>query len=252
MSPRFRPRPASGSISARAPGTSSDAPPGPPGTDQPLRLTAADAADALRLAITRDDSRLQSTTFVDRAWIQTWLTESVRQDRVAYLFTSNEDQLRLELPGGISAGDVELMLDGQPVPPVAGSSGSLIVALPPDAARREHLLELRYQFADRGPHNGSLVLEAPKWDTHVSIRRTYWQLLLPSDEHVLKASGDLSAEYDWAWNDDYLGFRRVPLKDDSQLEQWIGLTRFAKPVGRSPAAELEPCGSGNRPTTPSM
>ena len=145
-----------------------DAVPGLPATDAALRLTASGAADGLRLAVSRDEGRLQSTTFVDRAWIQSWLTESVRQDRVVYLFTSNEDQLRLELPAGISAGDVELMLDGQPLAPVASPSGPLIVVLPPDAERREHLLELRYQFEGRGPHNGSLVLEAPKWDNHVT------------------------------------------------------------------------------------
>ena len=205
-----------------------DAPSGLPGTDSSLRLTASDAADDLRIAISRDDGRLQNATFVDRAWIQTWLTESVRQDRVAYLFTSNEDQPRIQLPAGISAGDVEMMLDGQSVAPVANASGPLVIGLPPDAERREHLLELRYQFESRGPHNGSLVLEAPKWDNHVNIRRTYWQLLLPSDEHLVKVSGDLTAEYDWAWNNDYFGLRRVPLKDDSQLEQWVGLTRFAK------------------------
>ena len=207
-----------------------DAVPGLSGTDSPLRLTASDAADGLRLAISRDDGRLQNATFVDRAWIQTWLTETVRQDRIVYRFTSNEDQLRLELPTGISARDVELKLDGQPVAPVGSASGPLIVVLPSGAERREHLLELRYQFEDRGPHNGSLVLEAPKWDNHVKIRRTYWQLLLPSDEHLVKASGDLTAEYDWVWNDDYLGVRRVPLKDDEQLEQWVGLARLAKPV----------------------
>ncbi len=214
-----------------------DAVPGlPGGTDAALRLTASDAADSLRLAVSRDNGRLQSTTFVDRAWIQSWLTESVRQDRVVYLFTSNEDQLRLELPAGISAGDVELMLDGQPLPPAASPSGPLIVGLPADAERREHLLELRYQFDGRGPHNGSLVLEAPKWDNHVKIRRTYWQLLLPTDEHLVKASGDLTAEYDWTWNDDYMGVRRVPLKDDEQLEQWVGFARFAKPIDASTSA----------------
>ena len=112
----------------------------------------------------------------------------------------------------------------------------MIVVLPPDAERREHLLELRYQFEGRGPHNGSLVLEMPKWDNHVNIRRTDWQLLLPTDEHLVKASGDLTAEYDWTWNDDYMGVRRVPLKDDEQLEQWVGLARFAKPVDASTSA----------------
>lgn len=205
------------------------------GADQTLRLAASDPTDELRLAISRDDSRLQSATFVDRAWIQTWLTESVRQDRIAYWFSTNEDQLRLELPVGIGAADVELTLDGQPLTPSATPSGPLVIALPPESERREHVLELRYQFADRGPHDGSLVLEAPKWENHVTIRRTYWQLLLPADEHLLKAAGDLTPEYDWMWNSADFGLRRVPLKDDAQLEQWVGLTRVGKAADPSAA-----------------
>ena len=107
--------------------------------------------------------------------------------------------------------------------PAASPANHLVVVLPPDSERHEHLLQLRYQFADRGPHNGSISLEAPKWLTKATIRRTYWQLLVPSDEQVLKASSDLSAEYDWVWNPAFFGLRRVPLKDDAQLEQWIGL-----------------------------
>lgn len=196
------------------------------GSDQPLRLTASDPVESLRLAVHRDDNQAQGATFVDRAWIQSWITESLRQDRIEYRFTTGADQLRLGLPSGIRATDVEAALDGQPIMPQAGPANSLIVTLPQDSERREHLLQLRYQFADRGPHNGSLALDAPRWESRANVRRTYWQLLLPADEQVLGASNDLSAEYNWVWNGEFFGLHRAPLKDDAQLEDWIGTGQF--------------------------
>ncbi|HEV3416009.1 MAG TPA: DUF2304 domain-containing protein, partial [Pirellulales bacterium] len=46
----------------------------------------------------------------------------------------------------------------------------------------------------------------------------------PADEHLLGVSRDLAQEFNWAWHDYGLGFERVPLKEQRQLEQWVGLT----------------------------
>ncbi len=210
------------------------------GADQPLRLTATDPVESLRLAILRDDSRAQGTTFVDRAWIQSWVTESQRQDRVEYRFTTGEDQLRLDLPTGVAASDVEATLDGQLLSPQTGQSNQFVITVPQDSVRREHLLELRYQFANREPQNTSLALDAPQWGNHVNIRRTYWQVLLPTDEQVLGASSDLSAEFEWAWNSGFVGLHRVPLKNDGQLEDWIGTSDFAASAPAGALARLTP------------
>ncbi len=203
-------------------------------TIEPLRLMSAAAETVLPLAVSLGDRPLLGATFVDRAWVQTWLTETDCQERVVYQFTSGDEQVRLALPPGIAAADVEVTLDGKRLPPLAGPQGELLVPLPADPQRHEHVLELRYLFAERVPHTGRLSIETPQWKesagaaSPIKVRRTYWQLILPSDETLIHSSSALTPEYDWAWTGSLAGFERVPLKDTRQLEAWVGLTRLAE------------------------
>ena len=188
-----------------------------------LRLSATEPAPDLRLALSLDDRRAASATFVDRTWIQTWLSKSVRQDRAVYNFVTDAESLRVLLPAGIVAGEVEVALDGKDVAPVTDSPGVLIVNLPPaNSVRREHLLAMRYQFEGQGARSGWLAFEFPRFDKQVKVRRTYWQIVLPPDESLLNSGGDLTPEFTWRWRDYGLGFERVPLKEQPQLEQWVG------------------------------
>ena len=112
---------------------------------------------------------------------------------------------------------------GKGVAPVSDSPGALIVNLPPtNPVRREHLLAIRYQFEGRGARSGWLSFEFPRFEKQVKVQRTYWQVVLPPDETLLDAGGDLAAEFTWQWRDYGLGFERVPLKEQPQLEQWVG------------------------------
>ncbi len=215
--------------------------PGRATPDGSLRLTATAAAEVLPLSVSLQDHPVSGSTIADRVWIQTWLTETARQDRIVYRLTSGEEQLRIALPAGIGPDDLELTLDGQSLAPTAGADGALIVPLGADAARREHVLELRYLVERRASHNGSLALEMPRLENRVKIRRTFWELILPSDEHLVAESGDLTPEYAWSWRDDFLGFERAPLESERQLEQWVGLSRLTvAPDPNHPIPEDEP------------
>ena len=94
-------------------------------TNEPLRLATVDAAKLLPLAVSLEDHRLLGTTWIDRAWVQTWLTRTARQDRVSYHLTSSAGQLHMTLPEGILPSDVELTLDGKPLSPVTGPQGRI-------------------------------------------------------------------------------------------------------------------------------
>jgi hypothetical protein len=192
------------------------------------RLAADGAATEIRAALSLNDGPAATVTFVDRAWIQSWLAQSVRQDRAVYSLTTSEDQLRLALPTGVTAADVEVLLDGKPAQPEDAPVGVLVLSLPAESGRREHLLELRYQIDGRSSHNGWLTFDAPRFENQAQIRRTYWQLVLPADEHLVLAPSGLTAEYEWTWREFGLGFDRVPLKEQRQLEQWVGLGRFGR------------------------
>ena len=96
---------------------------------------------------------------------------------------------------------------------------------------------MRYLFDERIPQNGRVSLEAPRFEDSVKIRHCYWQLLLPPDENLAWATGDLMPEYDWAWRPHFLGFERVPRKEERQLEQWLGAGGSADLAAESSAAE---------------
>ncbi len=209
------------------------------GAQTGMRLTTSGSVDSIRLAESLDERRIQGTTFIDRAWVQCWLTNNVRQDRAIYNFTSTEDQLRIQLPAGIGLSDTELFLDSKPLNPLAGPNGALAIALSSDAGRREHLLELRYQFDGRGPGGSWLTLETPRFENHVKIRREYLQLVLPADEHLVFAAAGVTPEYDWRWRDYGLGVQRVSLKEQRQLEQWVGLDRGTSAAESTEASDAD-------------
>jgi hypothetical protein len=204
-----------------------------------IHLTSGDPAAELRLALAIDDRRPEQATFVDRQWIQTWLTKSVRQDRAVFHITSDAESLHIKLPAGIQPRDVELAVDGTAISPEGDSAGGLLVKLGAGSPRREHLVAMRYQFDGQGARTGWQPFDLPSFEKPVKVRETYWQLVLPSDEALLGADGNLAPEYIWRWRDYGLGIERVPLKEQPQLEQWVGMT-VASRGGNSAAANERP------------
>ena len=73
-------------------------------TIEPVRLTSVVAESVLPLAVSLGDRPLLGATFVDRAWVQTWLTETDCQERVVYQFTSGDEQESCIPPGIAAAG----------------------------------------------------------------------------------------------------------------------------------------------------
>ena len=89
-----------------------------------------------------------------------------------------------------------------------------------DGAGRPHLLELRYHFRDSRPHRGEMLFEFPQLGRDVWVRRFYWQLILPHNEHLVTASGQLTSEHVWQWCEYFWG--RQPTLEQAQLEAWVG------------------------------
>ncbi len=62
------------------------------------------------------------------------------------------------------------------------------------------------------------------------MRRLYWQLILPRDEHLLTPPEGFAGEQTWTWRGFCWG--RRPLLDQSQLENWVGVRPRAAPAGQ--------------------
>jgi hypothetical protein len=192
------------------------------GARNSIRFAAAETAPELRLAVGLDQQKSTRTSIVERAWIQTWVTETIRQDRAIYKLTSDEDHIRLKLPEGISGGDVEVKLDGHSAKADKATAGMLDIPLQSDPSRHDHVVELRYQFDAPAMPNGWLSFAVPVFDRSVQIQRTYWQLVLPVNVILLAGSSEMTSEFDWQWHH-WVGWERVPFKEQPELERWIGL-----------------------------
>jgi hypothetical protein len=199
-----------------------------------LALSATSAIPSVLLAVSSNERQIEQATTIEQAWIQSRLTASRRQDRAVYRLSTSEPSLRLVLPAGAELATRELQVDGRPVQPqlqLQGESRELVIPLgSPTGTQR--IVELRYHFAER-PAKGDLVLEPPRFRSVGWVHQLYWELVLPSTEHVLGTPADFAREYRWAWSN--LFWQRRPSLDERDLENWIG----AAPSANIPPASDE-------------
>lgn len=192
------------------------------GEKSELRLIASQPTPQLTLAWRPGAQREAGGTVVQRAWIQSWLSGAVRQDRAVYRFSSASDQLNLTLPTGVFPGNLELLLDHRLLQPSLSPDGVLKIALRPSEGNQFHVLELRYQRENANSRSHAIEVELPQFESGVWMQRIYWQVVLPSDQHLLASPQDLTPEFNWNWNG--LGWGRQATMDQSDLEKWSGAT----------------------------
>ena len=185
-----------------------------------LEMAASHRTDRVELQVHLEDPGTLGSTVVELAWIQTRLTESYRQDRAVFQFTSDESQLELIIPADVVPSVVTLLLDGQLVQaePIPGNRLMIAISAGPDA--QPHRLEATYHCDNRQGGPGLLSLEFPRLGDEVWVRRMYWQLVLPRNQHVIVSPKGFVPEFRWQWNSAFWG--RVAAMDEPQLEAWVG------------------------------
>jgi len=187
-----------------------------------LRLSTAKSTDRADLELRWKTDDTAGSTVIDRAWVQTWLTSSSRQDRAVYQLTTNNKELEVIFPEGASIAKSVVLVNGKRVESRPVGEDRLLVPLVGSRDNRCFVIELRYHFSDDRPPRGSLHLAFPKLGSGTWMRRMYWQLVLPANEHLLVNPDGFTNEFHWGWQGYFWG--RQPLLDQSQLESWIGAT----------------------------
>jgi len=187
-----------------------------------LRLAAAKAVGRLDLDLRRETDDTQAATIIDRAWVQSWLTSVARQDRAAYQLTTNRKELEVVFPAGAPASQAVVLVDGQRVQCRPMADDRLLVPLAGQRDQHRFVVELQYHFPEARPPRGALRLEFPRLGPNTWVRRMYWQLILPANEHVTANPAGFTGEFTWDWEGYFWG--RQPLLDQTQLESWVGVT----------------------------
>lgn len=164
----------------------------------------------------------QSAALVHRAWIQTWFSHQHRQDRAAFRVTARDRRLVIRLPSAATLDDAAV--DGRRVEWTEEVEG-VVLELAASRLGSEVTIELWYSFANESLPEGASSILFPQIARAKWTKRLYWQLVIPSDQHLLKSPSDLTPELTWGWRGAYWG-RQANLSQQ-ELEQWVGASSQA-------------------------
>ncbi len=171
-----------------------------------------------------------NATVVERAWIQTWLASSARQDRAVFQLLTNQRELTLKMPPGAAIAKMAVLLDGKRIEVQPSGSERLSIPLANEGELRRYVLEIIYHFDETPPISARKEFAFPQIGPGAWSRRLYWQLILPQNEHVLNDPKGFASECRWGFMGYFWG--RQPLLHQAELETWAGAThRTAPPEG---------------------
>ncbi|HEY2759337.1 MAG TPA: hypothetical protein VGI75_01300 [Pirellulales bacterium] len=192
-----------------------------------LELAAIRPTTEIRLQVKTPAAGQHGSTTVERAWVQSWVSKSVRQERFVYRFTSTADEVDVTLPAEAETANTELLMDDRQL---SATLGDAKLHVPISDPAHPHVLEIRYQLPNPENVGANVTVELPKIAGNVWIDRLYWQLVLPRNEHLISEAEDLTDEFGWQWMG--WAWARRPAWEQADLEKWVGTrTTAALPEG---------------------
>lgn len=221
-----------------------------------LRLTTPQRRRSLDLDLFWKKDDEAAPMVVDHALVQSWFTSVSRQDRAVFQFTTDRQEIEVLLPAGAVADQTDVLVDGQSVKPRLWAENCLSIPLGGRGESRRVTVELRYHFSDLRPPRGAMSLEIPRVygerqemqqsspseknasllpvqriKSEAWMRRTYRQLILPTNEHLIAAPDGWTGEYAWGWNGGL--WTRQQSIDQTKLESWAGAAPLDPPIERA-------------------
>lgn len=174
---------------------------------------------SLLITVKRRKGMVWDSLTVDRAWIQTMLTPTRRQDAASFRFISRAPHITVVLPPNVDMGSLQILLDSHLTDQFRPEQKHRFVISVPDDGQT-HILEMSYYF-NRPSHGFKRekiqlpYIEESKW-----TRWLYWSLCVPKNIHLLTPPKALNAEYSWQRQGPF--FRRNSIYAFSALEDWSG------------------------------
>ena len=192
-----------------------------------LEVSTANRAHHLPMSVLLRKRSPQSLIVVQQAWLQTYLTASGQRHRAVFRLTTNEARVQLSFPRSTSLkpGDIQAAINHQPVlleEIAVSAAGDLSLTLGQPSGQKDYVLELWYWSHGQYSGIGQLAVKMPRIKNVRRMERFFWQLITPSNEHLVDVPAVMTAEQEWTWKKGSWG--RQPNLSQQDLEQWIGAT----------------------------
>lgn len=177
----------------------------------------------LPLTIRRVEQDVEPTDFeelVDRAWFQTWYTESTRTDRAVFRIISGGRLLRIQMPSTTDFRKLNAFVNGRLTE--FRRDGASTIELDVDPNLESRVVELQYSLDSREPP-GVLETEVPRIEGAEILGQWYWHIVMPRNECMISWPRNLTRAHEWDWS--VIIPRRRPELTLKELEDWNGATR---------------------------
>ena len=188
--------------------------------DGPIDIPAGDAP--LRLRIRHLDEVDPLPVRVSGAWMQTAVNGSTRLDRFCARFQTQQAYISIVLPAPDLL-STEVAVDGLRIDrPLDNGQGQLqldIRDLQPD---QEHTLEVWTRSATTLGWLNAIDVVPITIKGCEQFDHFYWQLVTPSNQHLVHIPDSVTAEWRWVW--DRLWWHRLSPQDQPFFEQWLEAT----------------------------
>jgi hypothetical protein len=161
-----------------------------------------------------------SRLVIDRMWIQSWLSPLQRQDRCVLLLRTAASVADIRLPAGTDESKVAVLIDGKSMPVTFTEVGDARVELGEQTMPQQRIIEIWYSMPSSPRDWGvtSRRLLPPRVQGAFAPQWVYWQVVLPSNEHLLVDPPSFAPAMKWTWKGYY--FSRVADLNQRALEDW--------------------------------
>ena len=169
--------------------------------------------------VERRSAEAEFDELVDRAWFQTWLTDSRRRDRAVFRVKGGgRDGIRIEMPRS-NIQNLYAMVDG--VPTTVSTRDGEMIEIAVDASNETRVVELLYWHDKREPP-GLLANEVPSVVGADILGQWYWHIVMPKNECMVTWPRSLTRAHHWDWS--VIVPARRPQLSLEELEEWSGAT----------------------------
>ena len=182
-------------------------------------LTSGELLNQVAIDVVAEANQEPETTTIQKAWIQSWIGERERQDRIVYNLNTRSEKLVFQIPALASVANAAV--DGRLTPAAPAADGTVQLPIATDtAAAGEHVVELWLQYGEAASSNGERKLQIPEMKNAGRPRFVYWQVALPRNEHLLLTPTGFTSEQQWSWKQWFWG--QSARLNQQQLEAWSG------------------------------